>query len=101
MLGSFRYLESPTMPHDLEHDLHGLTSYCVDETFAQNLYAALCNMPWIHVATGQVWSCSWRCAGGIVANRQGEGDYMTWYCSGIDVGSYDGYVCEGEVAINV
>jgi hypothetical protein len=31
----------------------------------------------------QTWSCSWRYAGGIVADMRGEGDYIDWYCSGI------------------
>jgi hypothetical protein len=31
----------------------------------------------------QYWSASWRSAGGIVANLQGKGDYMDWYCSGM------------------
>ena len=28
------------------------------------------------------WSCSWRYAGGIVADIEGKGDYMDYYCSG-------------------
>jgi hypothetical protein len=61
---------------------------CEDDAYAQNLYAALCNTEWqrtevISILKGDEWSCSWRRAGGIVANLQGKGDYMDWYCSGI------------------
>jgi hypothetical protein len=78
------------------------------EIYAQNLYAAMCNREfqrndtWPRL-TDQVWSCSWRYAGGIVADMRGEGDYMDWYCSGIRGGaSYDddipaGLVDEGVV----
>ena len=56
--------------------------------YAQNLYAALCNNNfqkqdvWT-ILKDHVWACSWRSAGGIVANMRGEGDYIDWYCSGI------------------
>jgi len=56
--------------------------------YAQNLYAALCNNDfqkqdvWT-ILKDQIWSCSWRYAGGIVADMQGQGDYIDWYCSGI------------------
>jgi hypothetical protein len=61
---------------------------CEDDVYAQHLYAALCNTEWqrtevIPILKGNEWSCSWRHAGGIVANLQGKGDYMNWYCSGI------------------
>jgi hypothetical protein len=49
---------------------------------------------------GQTWSCSWRYAGGIVADMLERGDYMDWYCSGIrdaDIVAAQGYVGEGEV----
>ena len=29
------------------------------------------------------WSCSWRYAGGIIADMLESGDYVNWYCSGI------------------
>ena len=49
----------------------------------QEVYASLCNQEWRHRGTGKVWSCSWRYAGGLVADILGEGDYMDWYCSGL------------------
>jgi hypothetical protein len=81
------------------------------EIYAQNLYAAMCNREfqrndtWPRL-TDQVWSCSWRYAGGIVADMCGKGDYMDWYCSGIrndgyqddtDVAYPAGFVAEGVV----
>jgi hypothetical protein len=59
-----------------------------NDTYAQNFYAALCNQEWREddvweVLRDKTWSCSWRSAGGIVADIQGKGDYMDWYCSGM------------------
>jgi hypothetical protein len=58
------------------------------EAYAQNLYAAMCNQDFQKnevwpVLKNETWSASWRSAGGIVADMRGEGDYMDWYCSGI------------------
>ena len=59
-----------------------------DDVYAQNLYAAMCNNDFqklevLPVLRDQRWSCSWRYAGGIVADMQQHGDYIDWYCSGI------------------
>jgi len=58
------------------------------DIYAQNLYAAMCNQEWQYqdvwtVLINKTWSCSWRSAGGIVADIRGKGDYMDWYCSGM------------------
>lgn len=58
------------------------------DDYAQNLYAAMCNNGFIRlevipVLKGEEWSCSWRYAGGIIADMQQQGDYIDWYCSGI------------------
>jgi len=97
----------------MKHDLISTKWICdkvkASDVYAQNLYAAMCNMEFIKLDTmtilkDQRWSCSWRSAGGIVADMQEKGDYIDWYCSGIGGLSYDpnegvkaGYVPEGTV----
>lgn len=59
-----------------------------DNIYAQHLYAAMCNNDFIKndvipILTEKRWSCSWRHAGGIIADMQEKGDYIEWYCSGI------------------
>jgi hypothetical protein len=99
--------------NNLEYDLRStdwiLTKARNNPTYAQNIYAALCNMQWQKLATMPIlreerWSCSWRHAGGIVADMLQKGDYIDWYCSGMGGLSYDpeegvpkGYVSEGVV----
>jgi hypothetical protein len=64
------------------------------EIYAQNLYAALCNNEFAPkdlwgLLQNIRWSCTWRYAGGIIADIRGEGDYMNWYCSGSWKSDYD------------
>ena len=71
------------------------------ETYAQNLYAAMCNTEFVKnevwpLLTDDRWSCSWRIAGGIIADMRQEGDYIDWYCSGIG-GDNKLFVNEGQV----
>lgn len=78
--------------NNMEHDLRStdwiLTKVRASNSYAQNLYAVMCNNEfqkndvWPRLK-GITWGCSWRSAGGIVANMLGRGDYMDWYCSGI------------------
>jgi hypothetical protein len=98
MFKTFRQLDEENMTNpawqkdNLEYDLRSTTWILekarASDGYAQNIYAALCNMRWQRIGmwpalTDQYWSCSWRSAGGIVADMRGEGDYMDWYCSGI------------------
>jgi hypothetical protein len=82
---------------------------CTSDKYAQNLYAAMCNNDFIRnevipILKEEIWSCSWRSAGGIVADMREKGDYLDWYCSGInccfvsDEDGNKGYVPESMVA---
>lgn len=76
---------------NLEYDLRTadwIAEKCREEYYAQNLYAALCNNEFIKndvwpLLQKKTWSCSWRYAGGIIADIRQQGDYIDWYCSGI------------------
>lgn len=86
---------TPRKGFDLEIDL-----FChedligrvrTDETFAQALYATLCNNQFVHHIMQdpeEYWSCTWRYAGGIVAAlrdnvpNEDNWDYLDYYCSG-------------------
>lgn len=77
---------------NMEYDLRSTKWICDkaknSEVYAQNLYAAICNNDFVKndvwpILTDKRWSASWRSAGGIVANMVEEGDYIDWYCSGI------------------
>jgi hypothetical protein len=77
---------------------------CLSDAYAQNLYAALCNMRWqkrevITLLKDEYWSCSWRSAGGIVADLQGKGDYIDWYCSGIGNHMSDDDLADGSATL--
>ena len=76
------------MEYDLRSTRWILDKVKGDDVYAQHLYAALCNNEFTKndvwpILTEKRWSCSWRSAGGIVADMQEKGDYIDWYCSGI------------------
>jgi len=101
--------------NNLEYDLLTtdwiLTKVRESDAYAQNLYAAMCNTEWqkrevMPILRDEYWSCSWRYAGGIIADMREQGDYIDWYCSGMGPdGNGNGhgndptktYVGEGEV----
>jgi hypothetical protein len=70
----------PSLEQDLRYS-ETISNKCKSsDIYSQNLYAALCNNEF--QKDDKIWSCSWRSAGGIVANLREEGDYINWYCSG-------------------
>jgi hypothetical protein len=108
------------MKYDLVEDIRNTPEIMAkiraeDRGYAQNLYAAWCNMQWCKrdtwpILAEEYWTASWRSSGGIVADLRNEGeDYMDYYCSGMGgVATYDleegdeymakmKYVPEGQV----
>jgi hypothetical protein len=97
------------MEYDLRTNVAMLAKVRGSDVYAQNLYAAMCNREFQRndtwpILTDRRWSCSWRRAGGIIADMRESGDYIDWYCSGMGGLSYDpgegrkeGYVPESVV----
>lgn len=84
------------MEYDLRSTAWILEKVRASDAYAQNLYAAMCNMRFlklevIPILTNDYWSCSWRHSGGIIADMRETGDYIDWYCSGMGglSGDYD------------
>ena len=101
--------QKDNMEYDLRTCEPMLNKVRNSDTYAQNLYAAMCNRQFqkldvMPVLKDERWSASWRHAGGIIADMRMEGDYIDWYCSGIgdglgngDTTGVKGYVSEGVV----
>jgi len=91
--------------YNLEVEMAGdaiVITYLKDRDIAVQFYSALCNMRWRKINAlpddqriieklkgidSNIWSCSWRFAGGIIAdirnsNYNTNEDYIHFYCSG-------------------
>ena len=105
MFKSFRQQDEENMvdpkwqQNNMQYDLRStdwiLAKVRGSDSYAQNLYAAICNNEFCKremwpILKEEYWSASWRSAGGIIADMQEKGDYIDWYCSGIG-NSEDGY----------
>ncbi len=87
-----KFDDPKTHKNNMEYDLL-TTDWILDkvrnsDVYAQNLYAAMCNNDFQKrdlwpILKEEIWGCSWRYAGGIIADMRQEGDYIDWYCSGI------------------
>ena len=80
--------QKDNMEYDLRSSQWIIDKVKGDDVYAQHLYASMCNRDFTKndvwpILTEKRWSCSWRHAGGIVADMQEKGDYIDWYCSGI------------------
>lgn len=95
--------------NNLEYDLRStewiLEKVRGDDVYAQHIYAALCNTEWQQtepwpILKNESWSCSWRHAGGIVADMCGRGDYVDWYCSGMGQQPQQVDTIEGSISVD-
>ena len=91
-----KFSDPKSRENSMEYDLL-TTGWILDKvrgskSYAQNLYAAMCNMrfvkkdlfPYLRQDPDKdLVSYSWRYAGGIIADMRQEGDYIDWYCSGM------------------
>lgn len=77
--------------NNLEYDLRStdwiLNKVRASDEYAHQLYATLCNNEFLKkeiwpILKDETWSCSWRYAGGIIADMREVGDYIDWYCGG-------------------
>jgi hypothetical protein len=91
--------------NNLEWDLRTadwiLEKVRISDSYAQNLYAAMCNNSFqkldvMPILKEERWHCSWRYAGGIIADMREKGDYIDWYCSGMGKND-EGFVPESAV----
>ena len=87
-----KFDEPASRNNNMEYDLLTtdwmLEKVRTNNSYAQNLYASMCNRQFqkldvMPVLKDERWSCSWRYAGGIIADMQQKGDYIDWYCSGM------------------
>ena len=86
-----RFDDPKARENNLEYDL--LTTDWIlakvrnSDDYAKSLYAAMCNNDFFRlevmpILKGETWGCSWRYAGGIIADMRETGDYIDWYCAG-------------------
>lgn len=92
----------PNLERDMKDAAWFVAKVRANESYAQNVYAALCNNEFqklevIPVLKNETWSCTWRYAGGLVADIRCQGDYMDWYCSGMGFVGDEGYLEQGFV----
>jgi glucose-6-phosphate 1-dehydrogenase len=83
LLGSVLMERKRNLHQDLTMASWLMKKVNTSSTYAQNLYAALCNNVFLFENSNEEWSCSWRTAGDIVAHMRYNESYLDWYCSGM------------------
>lgn len=78
--------QQPDMAQDIRSCQWMVQKILDSYTYAQHLYAAICNNKFqrndvIPILKNWTWTASWRTAGGIVGEIRG-GSYGDFYCSG-------------------
>ena len=75
-------LVMPDFEKDLEKTFNERMK--ADDSFCVQIWSALANKLWKHESMDddEEYSCTFRYAGGLIADILGRGGYMDWYCSG-------------------
>lgn len=76
LFNAFRDKLREAGPRPLGRGWHAPPPYVLGE----RIWRALANQTWVHTATGELYSCSFRYAGQLIADLCGFGDYLDWYC---------------------
>ena len=68
---------------DFEEDIEFLfiNEIKSSDDFCEDLWSSMANVEWLN-KDGSEFSCTFRYAGGLIADIREEGSYMDWYCSG-------------------
>ena len=77
------------MKSNFEEDIKVLRLKLRDsDDYARAFYCALCNMQWKKLGSDNLYSCTWRYAGGLVARLRNKGEDYLHFLRKIQIDGY-------------